>query len=379
MSCYASLSKKQETVLLDPIHKHGELSPLGSNLFEFLSLDLTEYNKAMNYIYNLTLYLHPSCGYESVIEVYNSLSELYPKTAKFLNEDFPGRFSPGNFNIHSARNDIGDFLVFNKDINPNIYSHPYIEYSDVFFNGFTNMDFPTELDNSLDLLKYQSLYNDLMTNCFIENPYGTDLSPLQKFQLYLILNAGSVELYEITNGINYVPYIPLEVINARTEYRRKKEKTKEIDYLKEIVKKHNVLLVAECYTPKDFLFFEFYQLLKKEVKIKKCMHCGKYFILKGDYATDYCDRIPMGETQTCRRLAATNTYKNKIKTNPILTEYQKAYKRNYAKVSSKRWSSEQFRVWTEESVIKRDEFVHEYSNLPTEEIVKRFKEYLGNR
>ena len=379
MSCYASLNKKQETVLLDPINKRGETSPLGTNLFKFLSLDLTEYNKVMNSIYNHILYLHPSCGYESVMEIYNSLSELYPKTAKFLAEEFPERFSPGNYNVHSARNDIGDFLIFNKDINLQIYSHPYIKYSDVFFNGFANMDFPTELDNSLDLLKYQSLYNNLIINCFIENTYGTDLSPLQNFQLYLILNAGSVELYEITDGINYMPYIPLEVINACIEYRGKKGKAQEIDSLKEIVKKHDVLLVAECCTPKDFLFFEFYQLLKKEVRIKKCMYCGKYFILKGDYATDYCDRIPIGETQTCRRLAATNTYKNKIRTNPILTEYQKAYKRNYAKVSSKRWSSEQFRVWTEESVIKRDEFVHEYSISPSEEIVKRFKQYLGNK
>lgn len=133
MSCYASLNKKQETVLLDPINKRGETSPLGTNLFKFLSLDLTEYNKVMNSIYNHILYLHPSCGYESVMEIYNSLSELYPKTAKFLAEEFPERFSPGNYNVHSARNDIGDFLIFNKDINLQIYSHPYIKYSDVFF------------------------------------------------------------------------------------------------------------------------------------------------------------------------------------------------------------------------------------------------------
>ena len=39
-------------------------------------------------------------------------------------------------------------------------------------------------------------------------------------------------------------------------------------------------------------------MLEKDVRFRKCKRCGKYFIMKGNYDTKYCDRVAEGETRT---------------------------------------------------------------------------------
>ena len=87
-------------------------------------------------------------------------------------------------------------------------------------------------------------------------------------------------------------------------------------------------------------------MIEHNIRIKKCKNCGKYFVLKGDYSTDYCDRIPDGEKFTCKKLAAMKARKKKVQDNPIL-KYEKAYKRMYAHLSNHKISNEDFRLWAE--------------------------------
>lgn len=129
----------------------------------------------------------------------------------------------------------------------------------------------------------------------------------------------------------------------------------------------------------EYLWEELFSLIKLNVRIKKCNNCGKYFILKGDYATDYCDRIPEGEKNTCKRIAAIKTRKDKVKTNPILLEFQKAYKRNYARQSNKKITPAEFENWVNETTIERNNTIEKYEKNPDEQIVIDFKKYLGNK
>lgn len=129
----------------------------------------------------------------------------------------------------------------------------------------------------------------------------------------------------------------------------------------------------------DFLLFEFTKMIELNIQIKVCKNCGKYFVLKGDYATDYCDRVPDGGISTCKKIAAIRARKNKVKNNPILKEYEKAYKRMYARLSNHKISNEEFRVWSDEASIKRDSFVDKYNSAPSEDLLMQFKKYLGNK
>lgn len=141
----------------------------------------------------------------------------------------------------------------------------------------------------------------------------------------------------------------------------------------------NLSFRYQCIRIEDCLMEELFSLIKQNARVKKCKNCGKYFILKGDYGTEYCDRIPEGEKFTCKKLAAINARRNKVQSSPILKEYEKAYKRMYARLSNHKISNEEFRLWVDGAVQERDTIIATYNCSPSEEIVKRFKQYLGNK
>lgn len=71
-----------------------------------------------------------------------------------------------------------------------------------------------------------------------------------------------------------------------------------------------------CESIEQQIEFELIQLLKSDIGMRKCKRCGKYFIMKGNYDTNYCDRIAEGETRNCQDLAAQENYKRKWRTMP---------------------------------------------------------------
>ncbi|RHU86928.1 hypothetical protein DXC27_09615 [Ruminococcus sp. OM08-7] len=128
-----------------------------------------------------------------------------------------------------------------------------------------------------------------------------------------------------------------------------------------------------------YLIEELYNLIQLNTHIKKCKFCNKYFIPKGNYASEYCDRIMPGERFSCKKLAAMQTRKEKVKSNPILQEYERAYKRMYARVTARKLSQKDFKEWTDSASLERDRVISAYEASPTPELINSFKNYLGNR
>ena len=113
--------------------------------------------------------------------------------------------------------------------------------------------------------------------------------------------------------------------------------------------------VCECESIEQTIEFEFLQLLKNESNIRQCKRCGKYFIMKGNYDTNYCDRIAEGETRNCQDLAAQDNYKKKMADNAAIPLYQKYYKRYAARVRSRQIKEPDFKKWKYEAMTKRNE------------------------
>lgn len=120
-------------------------------------------------------------------------------------------------------------------------------------------------------------------------------------------------------------------------------------------------------------------LIKLNKGVKQFNYCSKYFFVKGNYELNYCDKIFLGTNRTCQQLASIEKYQDKVKSNPILKEYQKAYKRNYAKRMNNRINENEFKHWVYEATVKRDEVVELYNSHPEDQIVQEFKKYLGNK
>ena len=93
-----------------------------------------------------------------------------------------------------------------------------------------------------------------------------------------------------------------------------------------------------------------------------------------------CDNLYKDTGLTCQQVFADRNYKDKRKQNPILKEYDKAYKRMYARYSSrKNLSSEKYNAWKEETARERDKALEAYNRTPSETIVNEFKQFLGNK
>ena len=108
-------------------------------------------------------------------------------------------------------------------------------------------------------------------------------------------------------------------------------------------------------TAAEMLELEFTKMLEENIRFRKCKRCGKYFIMKGNYDTNYCDRIAEGSTRTCQELAAIDNYKAKAAGDPALPLYSKYYKRYAARVKTKQIKEEAFKKWKYQALTKRDE------------------------
>jgi len=49
-----------------------------------------------------------------------------------------------------------------------------------------------------------------------------------------------------------------------------------------------------CGSLEEIMYLEFEKMLELDIRIKKCKNCGRYFMLKGNYQTEYCDRAQEG-------------------------------------------------------------------------------------
>lgn len=150
------------------------------------------------------------------------------------------------------------------------------------------------------------------------------------------------------------------------------------ELIKQIKENSHISTVYECNTVQDFVFWEFYTLLKNNAKVKRCAYCQKLFISKGDYDTDCCDRIHENG-KTCKKMMTIKRRKDKLKTSPIAAEYERAYKRMYARVSNGKMEKEEFRLWGIDASQKRDLAEAEYIKNHSDKIISDFKTFLGNK
>lgn len=118
-----------------------------------------------------------------------------------------------------------------------------------------------------------------------------------------------------------------------------------------------VEIVYLCSTVEDLLMLAFKEMLVANAKIKRCGYCGKYFIIKGNYNTQYCNRIPDGETFNCQTLASRKKYLEKTHSNDAVKLYSRYYKRFYARSKTGSMKPAAFKKWKYQAMLKRDECI----------------------
>lgn len=280
-----------------------------------------------------------------------------------LTWDFIYKENPYIKNITEIQNNLYVRLVYDEDCDESIIHRLcFHDIQDPYLEAFTfcfDSDLNSKLSNltsseRFSLFNYIYPYNHIAFDA-VRTTFLTKKSSKYKFPEYHDL----VIKDKLLNWANTI--INQKIVN---------ESLKEDNTIKQVYETNNL---------NDIILIEFQKMIACNIKAKKCSNCDKYFILKGEYNTKYCDRIPEGERYTCQKIAALKKQRRKLENSPILREYQRAYKRNYARLSNKKMQPEEFRIWVERSTIKRDQLTEEFKENPSGAILEEFKKYLGNK
>jgi hypothetical protein len=122
----------------------------------------------------------------------------------------------------------------------------------------------------------------------------------------------------------------------------------------------------------DFMYYEFFKAFSVGNTIKRCKHCGKFFLNATNYEVEYCDNVyDEISGKTCRVLGAEKSHQEKVKNNPVLLVYQRAYKAHYARVLKKKMTKNEFSEWGEWAIEMREKALK--GEIPFDEYERELK------
>ena len=103
-----------------------------------------------------------------------------------------------------------------------------------------------------------------------------------------------------------------------------------------------------CTTIGALLYIELFKGLQNHYLPRKCGYCGRYFLLKALWYSDYCTR-PVGgmEGKVCRDVGQRKKFADKVKNDPVWLTYSRAYKTHYARYLKKKITQKEFQVWAD--------------------------------
>ena len=237
-------------------------------------------------------------------------------------------------------------------------------------------------DTYLSLKRYyqylkalQKEYLDILQFCFDEEYYPEllgNLSPADRY--YTFRMAKDYPPYIERNEELYMAFAPLidkktgiydfsaTIAQLKTEYPAEPleklagELSTTTDALTHCLRRtHRLTQRYRFSSTEEMLELELSKMLENDIRFRKCKRCGKYFIMKGNYDTRYCDKIADGETRSCQELAAQENYKKKMAEDEALPIYSKYYKRYAARVKVRQIKEADFKKWRYEALVKRDE------------------------
>lgn len=115
---------------------------------------------------------------------------------------------------------------------------------------------------------------------------------------------------------------------------------------------------AEVLYPKDIydlIDFHVRECVKREVKMRVCKNCLRYFAVTGKASTEYCGRICDSKGRTCREMGAINTWTQRKQGDEVFKEYRREYKKRFARINAGRLTKSAFYAWSEEARRKKED------------------------
>ena len=165
----------------------------------------------------------------------------------------------------------------------------------------------------------------------------------ERFAVYLIKRLGKVYSYYKNDFI------------MRDSYSRKYQdfnNDSEYELLETLQSKKQVLSMSDTHKSNDLASI-CYAILEELSKIpnypiKKCQHCGMYFIPNAKTDEVYCD-YPKENSKPCRELGAFQSYTQRLKDNQAMGEYRRTYQQKFMQVKKDKSKSKDFENWKKQA------------------------------
>ena len=109
---------------------------------------------------------------------------------------------------------------------------------------------------------------------------------------------------------------------------------------------------AEVLYPRDIydlIDLHVRECVKREVRMRVCKNCLRYFAVTGKANTEYCGRICDSKGRTCREMGAINTWTQRKQGDEVFKEYRREYKKRFARINAGRLTKSAFYAWSEEA------------------------------
>lgn len=103
-----------------------------------------------------------------------------------------------------------------------------------------------------------------------------------------------------------------------------------------------VLTASSIY---DLIDFFLRQMILREVRLRVCKHCGKYFAITGKSTTEYCELTRDEKNRTCKEIGAIQTWAANKKDDELFKLYRREYKRRFVWTKTGKISSQKLYDW----------------------------------
>ena len=117
-------------------------------------------------------------------------------------------------------------------------------------------------------------------------------------------------------------------------------------------------IFAEVLYPRDIydlIDFHVRECVKREVRMRVCKNCLRYFAVTGKASTEYCGRVCDSKGRTCREMGAINTWTQRKQGDKVFKEYRREYKKRFARINAGKLTKSVFYAWSEEARKKKED------------------------
>ena len=115
-----------------------------------------------------------------------------------------------------------------------------------------------------------------------------------------------------------------------------------------IMKQHNPGL-TDPQLRQLMISFSLQACVERNITVRRCKNCGRYFAQTGRVSAEYCDRPPLDGQSSCRAMGAFQQWTLKQADDPVFKVYRREYKRRFAWIKAGRISDSEFYAWSEQA------------------------------